>query len=171
MDFKIWLEASGVPSRFVKNGMVALYHYTYLKPNRRGNLKLTPSQASKNPNQYSRQEYRVAAFPRVFYYIDPEDVHQDAGVSTNFLYKVEMPEGNIYPMEEDPNGIKSQVDPWNFDTYMSLLKKAGYSGGYYNTGNLDIVVLWVPATGTLVPQEQDDDDGWDEEAGDWKSNL
>lgn len=175
MDFRIWLEAfaGGIPSRFINNGVVTLYHYTHLKPNQRGNLKLIPSQASKNFNPYSTREYKTAGFPRIFYYIDPENVHQDVGgISTDFLYKVEMPVGNIYPMEEDPNGIKSQVDPWNFDTYMSLLKKAGYKGGYYNTGNLDIVILWVPATGTIVPREQEeDDDDWDEEAGDWKSNL
>jgi len=176
MDFRTWLEAfaGDIPSRFVKNGMVTLYHYSHLKPNQRGNLKLIPSQAAKNPNLYSTREYKTAGFPRIFYYIDPESVHQDvAGISTNFLYKVEMPSDSIYPMEKDPNDIKSQVpEPWSFDSYMRLLKKSGYKGGYYNTGNLDIVILWVPATGTIVQREQEtDDDGWDEEAGDWKENL
>lgn len=173
MDFRIWLEAlGGIPSHFIKNGIVILYHYTYLKPNQRGNLKLIPSKASKSFNPYSIREYKTAGFPRVFYYLDPENVHQDVGgIYTKFLYKVEMPADSIYPMQKDPNNIKSQVNPWSFDTYMYLLKKAGYKGGYYNTGNLDIVILWIPVTGTIVPQEQEQDDDWDEKASDWKSNL
>ena len=172
MDFRIWLESAGGLSRFIKNGMVTLYHYTDLKPNRRGNVKLNSSEASKRPHQYSMSELRAAGTPRVFYYVDPQNVHQDVGISTDFLYKVEMPADKIYPLEEDPNGMKAQVQPWNLDSYISVVKKAGYSGGYYETGQLEVVILWVPATGTMVPQEQDDDDDdWDEEAGDWKSNL
>ena len=166
-SFKEWILKApalkpDIPARFIHGGTVTLFHYTNLPPNRTGNVILHPKKASENIHLYSRNDYQVASFPRLFFYLNPEDVHKDMGVSGNHLYEVEVPVTDIYPMEKDPENIKEKAvtdGRLNFHYYMYLLKEEGYKGGYYNTGlgmgksHMDIVVLWVPIRATIVPEE------------------
>jgi hypothetical protein len=162
MGFKKWVKEKfglDIPARFIRGGNVVLYHVTSIPPNRNGNILLHPVKAAKNVHTYSRKEFEVTSFPRLFFYLDPEDRHKDT-VSGEFLYQTTVPASQIYLMEKDPESFKEKAEVdghFSFHYYMYLLKRAGYIGGYYNTGltmgtnHMDVVILWVPIKATLVP--------------------
>jgi hypothetical protein len=152
MDFKQWIYEEGL-GKYNKSGILNLYHYSDAPPNQNGEIYLHPEKAVENRHSYSRSEFQVASFPRLFFYLRQKDIEKDPMVKGNNLYKSTIEANKIYPMEEDPEKFKEKamVDGFLSHHYMMyLLKEAGFLGGYYNAGSGDVVILWIPIKAKLV---------------------
>ncbi len=130
-------------SRYDQGGIITLYHYAV--PDEES-LVLDPKHKR---GSYSTREYEVADTPRVFFYVDPD--HRERFFLNRSLYKVDVPADQVYDLGVDSEDYIGQVshpvyglrkgEEWN--TLLETIREK-YSGVFYDTGRLHIVVWFYP---------------------------
>ena len=155
MSFKLWLESNGVPSNFIKDGMINLYRYSNTP---HGDVFLIDPKATvSSRNSYSRRDYNASDIPRTFFYLDIADKESMIG---NILYAAKIAADRIYNLIKDPLGLKEKSTTngvLNFDTLLRLAKeqadKGTFDGIYYNPG-FPVVNLFVPVSAKRTSEEE-----------------
>ena len=164
--------------RYVKNGMIELFHYSRRDMDK---IPLDPERFRSSRMSYSKRDYNVSSFPRVFFYLDPSHLETVVAGSKRNLYSVEVPASDIYNLVEDPEDLlhkskkaSGMVVP-NLDKVLKSLAKEDkpglypeyftpirgedakrYRGVYYriNQGTKDIVVWFDEIEATRVEREE-----------------
>ena len=85
-----------------KSGKVKLYHYSRTKSD---TLELDPEFFRTKRSHYSKRDYNVSTFPRVFFYVNPSESESVVTSSSANLYSVEVDSSEIYNLMEDPEGL------------------------------------------------------------------
>jgi len=92
---------------FIDEGSLGrtLYHYSNFEGDK---FTLDPARFTdkKFRKSYSRNDYNVSQFPRVFFYTDPEN--KEALVRGN-LFAVNLVGAAIYDLDKDPDGVVSKL--------------------------------------------------------------
>lgn len=144
-------------------------------------IPLDPEKFRSERMPYSKNEYNVSSFPRVFFYLDPSHVETVVADSKKYLYSVKVPASDIYDLVEDPEDLlqkskkaSGMVVP-NVDKVLKSLAKEDkpglypeyftpirdedakrYRGVYYriNQGTKDIVVWFDEIEATRIEREE-----------------
>ena len=88
-------------SEYVEDGMVNLYHYS--KVSGTDSLVLDPEFFKTKRNSWSKREYNVSSFPRVFFYLDKEKTERDIATGTLFVARVSA--DDIYDLRIDEEDL------------------------------------------------------------------
>jgi len=143
-------------------------------------IPLDPEKFRSARMSYSKNDYNVSSFPRVFFYLDPSHLETVVAGSKNNLYSVKVPASDIYDLVEDPEDLlhkskkaSGMVVP-NLDKVLKSLAKEDkpglypeyftpirdedakrYKGVYYriNQGTKDIVVWFDNIEATRIERE------------------
>lgn len=86
---------------YAKNGRVKLYHYSPSMVAR--SVTLDPQRFVTSRRSWSRKEYQVSPFPRIFFYLDKEKTESDIGVGN--LFTTEVDSMDIYDLLKDEEGL------------------------------------------------------------------
>lgn len=146
-------------STLTLSGPMSLYHYT--KKDLGGETLLDPNETLKQRSSYSRNEYKLSDFPRVFYYTDLSKVEWQ--VKSDYLYTTKVDGQKILVLQSALEEYKSNKDglkssnpkAWEvvdaligrgFQDWDSMFEVASknYLGITYDRGNLPIVNIFKP---------------------------
>jgi hypothetical protein len=141
-------------SAYDDNGKTTLYHYAPVKADE---IEINPAEFGKQ--RYSRREKERSTYPRSFFYVSLDQAESEVK-SGKHLFSLEIPTNKLYSIKEDPNGL---IDSIRHPTYgfrndiewTELFETIheDYLGAYYSTPNMDLVVLFEPATANKMEQE------------------
>jgi hypothetical protein len=134
-----------------KGGNITLYHYA---PVDADEIEVDPSRFGKQ--SYSRREKEKSSYPRSFFYANLDQAENQVTPGKT-LFSLEFPTNMLYNIKEDPDGL---VDTIRHPTYgfrndvewtelFETISK-DYSGAYYSTTSIDIVVLFEPVKANKV---------------------
>jgi len=134
-----------------KGGNITLYHYA---PVNADEIIIDPSRFGKQ--SYSRREKEKSSYPRSFFYVNLDQAENQVTPGKT-LFSLEFPTNMLYNVKEDPDGL---VDTIKHPTYgfrndvewtelFETISK-DYSGAYYSTTSIDIVVLFEPVKANKV---------------------
>jgi hypothetical protein len=136
------------------NGKTTLYHYA---PVEADEIQINPAEFGKQ--RYSRREKERSTYPRSFFYVSLDQAESEVK-SGKHLFSLEIPTNKLYSIKEDPNGLINSIrhPTYGFRNdieWTELFKTIheDYLGAYYSTPNMDLVVLFEPATATKMEQE------------------
>ena len=87
-------------STVVNGGQIDLYHYSKAE---HPTLMLDPKRFVSGRNSWSRREYNISPFPRVFFYAD--NTKTEAGIALGTPHEVSVPASDLYDLVSDPDGI------------------------------------------------------------------
>ena len=136
---------------YSKGGNITLYHYA---PVDADEIEVDPSRFGKQ--SYSRREKEKSSFPRSFFYVNLDQAENQVTPGKT-LFSLEFPTNMLYSIKDDPDGL---VDTIRHPTYgfrndvewtelFETISK-DYSGAYYSTTSMDIVVLFEPVKANKV---------------------
>ena len=135
-------------------GKVTLYHYA---PVDSDEIQVDPSMFGKQ--SYSRREKERSSYPRSFFYVNLDQAESQVRQGST-LYSLNIPTNKLYSIKSDPDGlVKSIRHPKygfrNDIEWTELFKTIheNYSGVYYSTPSMDLVVLFKPVTANKMEQE------------------
>ena len=151
-------------------GKIRLYHYSEADQD---SISLDPEYFLSNRKSFSRNDFQASDLPRVFFYTNLDHA-EDIVKQGRTLYTTFVNVDDVYDMTRDPDGIKKDARRWPtnmrgekiktgsapLDTDLYLRSIAGrpssgqelvpverdgaYSGAFYKTGNMDVVVWFRP---------------------------
>ena len=130
--------------KYIDGNSIRLYHYSRFD---KESVVLDPQYFLSHRNPYSKRDYAVSAYPRVFFYTDPENIEQQVSAGRNLFY-VDVDSSAVYDINRDSEGLKDiSKGPYgftlNFDELFENIVDKGYSGAYYTIENGRIgVVVW-----------------------------
>jgi len=130
--------------RKYNNAVATIYHYSRFDGNE---LTLDPQHFLTNRNPYSKRDYAVSAYPRIFFYTDLENVEEQVAAGRN-VFRAEVNLESVYDIGQDTEGLKSKSKgPYglslNFDELFQNIVDKGYTGAYYTIENAQTgVVVW-----------------------------
>ena len=87
------------------SGAMKLYHFSSAKEDQ---IVLDPEYFISKRGAYSRNDYRVSAYPRVFFYVDPEEAENIVKSQHRNLFVASVDASDIYNLMEDPEGLLSK---------------------------------------------------------------
>mgnify|MGYP003153794403 FL=1 len=132
-------------SSYNNDGMVNLYHYA---PTKEDEIEIDPHRFGKQ--RYSRREKQRSTYPRSFYYVDLNHAENEVKSGKQLFY-LQYPINKLYNMKEDPDDLVSSIRhpvygfrddiEWS-ELFAAIHEK--YSGAFYSTPRMDIVVLFEP---------------------------
>jgi hypothetical protein len=133
--------------RKYSNGDARLYHYSSFDGE---GFTLDPQYFLSKRNPYSKRDYAVSAYPRVFFYSDLDNVEEQVASGRNLFY-TDVSSESVYDIMQDPEGLKSKSrGPYglslNFDELFQNIVDKGYDGAYYTIedGKTGVVVWFKP---------------------------
>ena len=133
--------------RKYNDGPARLYHYSRLDDETQ---TLDPQYFLTNRNPYSKRDYAVSGYPRIFFYTDLDSVEEQVAAGRNLFY-AEVNSKEIYDINQDAEDLKSTSrGPYgttlNFDELFQNIVGRGYNGAYYTIegGKTGIVVWFRP---------------------------
>ena len=140
-------------SAYDKSGNVTLYHYA---PVDAGEIEVDPSQFGKQ--SYSRREKERSSYPRSFFYVNLDQAESQVKPGKT-LFSLEFPTNMLYSIKDDPDELVSSIRhptygfrndiEWT-ELFKTIHKK--YSGAYYSTPSMDLVVLFEPVKAEKMEQ-------------------
>lgn len=141
-------------SDYNKGGRVVLYHYANPwdleeEYGEKAPEKFELSPAKFGKSYHSTQEMETSSVPRVFFYVNNEDVEKIV-VGGRILYTTEVPADQIYDLKTDPEGYIKQIkhpvyglrkgEEWN-QLLEFIRDESPYKGVFY--GRSFDVVSWL----------------------------
>lgn len=161
------IKKKGLYENMTLTGVVDLYHFS--RKDLGDETILDPKISSKNFSDWSKGEYRVTTFPRVFYYTDLSKVEPLIKQGSKSLYHTRVDSNKLlnlvdalerYSKDKDelkrtdskayevmaafvPSDIKQQSGTYNW-TEMFQACSEHYIGLYYMNGNIPMVNILVP---------------------------
>lgn len=140
--------------QYVKAGKVKLYHFA---PATNEKIKVDPAMFGKQ--SYSRIEKERSSYPRSFFYVDLDQAENQVKPGKT-LYTLDIPAKDLYSIAEDPDGLLKQIRHpiygfRNDIEWTKLFKRIhdDYTGAYYSTPMMDLVVLFEPVDAKKMEQE------------------
>jgi len=150
------------------DGIITLYHYSRADKEK---LFLDPDHFSSNRSSYSRRDYNVSAYPRVFFYVNLEEA-EPLVTSGKTLYSTTVPMSEVYDLTEDPDDLQKRSigrystapdydiilralagRPASVDGVQLVLDKK-YNGVYYHVHNMGVVAWFEPIAVNKVVEIQ-----------------
>jgi len=152
------------------DGKVRLYHYSQQDQD---SLSLDPEYFLSNRQSFTRNDFQASDLPRVFFYTNLDHA-EDIVKQGRALYSTFVNIGDIYDMTKDPDDLRKEARRWptnmrgekvktrpaplDTDLYLRSIagkpssgmelvpvqKDGAYSGAFYKTGNMDVVVWFKP---------------------------
>ncbi len=86
----------------LSSGTVSLYHFSKVDSD---TLELDPEFFKTKRSHYSRNDYNVSSFPRVFFYVDPAEAENIVKSSNPNLFVTQVNSSDIYNLMEDPEDL------------------------------------------------------------------
>lgn len=134
---------------YVENGEIDLYHYSRVD---QPTLTLQPDRFGENP--YSQREMRIADYPRVFFYLDPNDKEKFFTSSAYNLYITRVQANTIYNLRKDPNKYIKEAREKNqgalsFNMLLEMIHNNNYKGVYYKPRR-DMIAYFEPIVVTQI---------------------
>tara|TARA_R100000234_G_scaffold118877_2_gene100353 strand:+ start:689 stop:1240 length:552 start_codon:yes stop_codon:yes gene_type:complete len=164
--------------KYVEGGMIELFRFSARDMDK---IPLDPEKFRSARMSYSKNDYNVSSFPRVFFYLDPSHLETVVAGAKKNLYSVKVSASDIYDLVEDPEDLlhkskkaSGMVVP-NLDKVLKSLAKEDkpglypeyftpirdedaqrYKGVYYriNQGTKDIVIWFDKIEATRVEREE-----------------
>lgn len=140
-------------------GVVDLYHYSKIDLGQ--DVVLDPKETMSRRSQYSRNDYKLSNFPRVFYYMDLKKTEWQ--IKSNFLYTAKVNGDKILSLQsaleeykKDKDGLKARDNrAWEvadalmgrgYQDWDAMFEAAAknYLGIAYDRGNLPMVNIFKP---------------------------
>jgi len=138
------------------SGEVPLYHFSTADAR---SLILDPEYFLTKRNMYSRNDFKVSAYPRVFFYTDLDNTEEQVSSGAT-LYSATVSGDQIYDILEDPEDLRSvSRGPYglalNYDELFQNIVDQGYNGAYYTIsgGKIGVVVWFEPIEVFKVTEE------------------
>ena len=84
------------------SGNLELYHFSR---NDADSINLDPDFFRTKRQSYSRNDYNISSFPRVFFYVDPSEAESIVKSSSTNMYVATVDASDIYDLMKDPEGL------------------------------------------------------------------
>jgi hypothetical protein len=84
------------------SGALELYHFSSTDSD---TIVLDPEYFKTNRRSYSRNDYNVSSFPRVFFYVDPAEGETLVKSQNVNLYVATVDAGDVYDLLKDPENL------------------------------------------------------------------
>ena len=166
------------------SGAMNLYHFSSADAD---DLLLDPEFFKTKRQSYSRNDYNVSSFPRVFFYVDPGEAEPLVRSSNSNMYVATVDAGEVYDLIKDPEGLlqksksaSGQVRPDYDKVFKSLVGEdkphpnpeyakyftpiraedaKRYSGVYYRIhGGETQVVVWFDKISAKKQQKESEEE-------------
>ena len=149
------------------SGQLELYHFSR---GQNDSIVLDPKYFLSDRNTFTRNDFQASNLPRVFFYINLDHAENIVKQSRT-LYTTVVDANRVYDITKDPGGLKKEFRHWptNIDGVPnktapaaldvdSLLKNIAesYSGAFYETGGMDIVVWFEPIEVYRVKEKEEE---------------
>lgn len=87
-----------------QNNVLTLYHYSNVD---KESFILDPKKFGEK--SFTRSEKKVSDYPRIFFYLDPDDKERFYRSNAYHLYTVDVPRNQVYHLNNDPLSIIKTV--------------------------------------------------------------
>ena len=149
------------------SGQLELYHFSR---GQNDSIVLDPKYFLSDRNTFTRNDFQASNLPRVFFYINLDHAENIVKQSRT-LYTTVVDANRVYDITKDPEGLKKEFRHWPTNIYGepnktapaaldmdSLLKNIAesYSGAFYETGGMDIVVWFEPIEVYRVKEKEEE---------------
>ena len=149
------------------SGKLQLYHFSKLQDD---SIVLDPEYFLSNRSAFTRNDFQASNLPRVFFYINLDHAENIVKQSRT-LYTTVVDANRVYDITKDPEGLKKEFRHWptNIDGVPnktapaaldvdSLLRNIAenYSGAFYETGGMDIIVWFEPIEVYRVKEKEEE---------------
>ena len=149
------------------SGQLELYHFSR---GQNDSIVLDPKYFLSDRNTFTRNDFQASNLPRVFFYINLDHAENIVKQSRT-LYTTVVDANRVYDITKDPGGLKKEFRHWPTNIYGepnktapaaldmdSLLKNIAesYSGAFYETGGMDIVVWFEPIEVYRVKEKEEE---------------
>ena len=146
------------------NGQLQLYHFSKSQDD---SIVLDPEYFLSDRNTFTRNDFQASDLPRVFFYVNLDHA-EDIVKQDRTLYATVVNANKVYDITKDPEGLKQEARNWPTNIYGEPIKTApsslnmdlllrsiagNYSGAFYKTGGMDVVVWFEPIEVYKVPKE------------------
>tara|TARA_Y100000310_G_C20490942_1_gene719179 strand:- start:20 stop:553 length:534 start_codon:yes stop_codon:yes gene_type:complete len=164
---KFLLEGKSL-TEYSEGDIVTLYHYSKMEKDK---LLLDPSYFLSKRSSYSRRDYNVSAYPRVFFYVSLDEA-EPIVASGKTPYSTTVPESEIYDLTKDPEDLRKRsisqyaVTP-DVDVIMRalagqpvsvdgepLILNREYDGVYYHVQGMGVVAWFEPIVVNKIIETQ-----------------
>ena len=169
--FKKWkkflLEGKSL-TEYSEGDIVTLYHYSKMEKDK---LLLDPDYFLSKRSSYSRRDYNVSAYPRVFFYMSLDEA-EPIVVSGKTPYSTTVSESEIYDLTKDPEDLRKRSisqyaatpdvdvimravdgEPVSVDGEPLILNRK-YDGVYYHVQNMGVVAWFKPIVVNKITETQ-----------------
>ena len=148
-------------SNFTLVGKIDVYHYSKLDLGDK--VTLNPEETVKHQSSYSRNDYKLSKFPRMFFYTDLNKTEHLVKSSSKALYKAEVDGSSILLLQSALSAYRENKEELSrknkkaasvihallgegYTDWDAMFKEAAknFSGVFYETGGVPMVVLFTP---------------------------
>jgi|18_taG_2_1085343.scaffolds.fasta_scaffold40368_1 hypothetical protein len=155
-------------TEYSNNGTITLYHYSKTDKEK---LFLDPDYFSSKRSPYSRRDYNVSAYPRVFFYVNLDET-EPIVTSGKTLYSTTVPVSELYDLTKDPDNLrKRSISQYatapDFDIILravagraasvdgtQLVLDDEYNGVYYHVQGMSVVAWFEPIVVNKIIETQ-----------------
>ena len=153
--------------QYNNDGKLQLYHFSR---DQNESIVLDPEYFLSDRNAFTRNDFEASNLPRVFFYVNLDHAEKIVKQSRT-LYTAVVDASRVYDITKDPEGLKEEFRNWPTNIYGepiktapaaldmdSLLKNIAerYSGAFYKTGAMDIIVWFEPIEAYRVKEKEEE---------------